>query len=253
MAFCWSDFLNPEDVYAAEKTILMVTFILGITPLRIAGCFGSRRMYVSRLGLIITLIQGTFFAYCFLHSFLLEESIVGFFFKTEISKVGDILQKFIGLSGMLILFGMSLRKGRDMVAMYQMVSFVDGRFLNLGVEFNYRFIMKFRHTKLAMMTGVCSSYMGSSMWILFHNGIWPSFQAVGAFFVPHIFVLSVVVLNVSFAMRFGQYFDLLNRVSKKFEILLITRRLENYKKKWVNVNFTPCNTSLVEELKDFCI
>ncbi|XP_073827560.1 putative gustatory receptor 28b isoform X3 [Musca autumnalis] len=177
MAF-WLDFLNPQDTYAAEKTLLFVTFVLGLTPLRIAGPYGNRRMYISRLGFAITMLQGTLFAYCFLHSFLLEESIVGFFFKTEISKVGDILQKFIGLTGMLVLFGMSLLNSRDLVAMYTTAAVIDGRFRNLGVEFNFRYILTIRNIKLLMMSAVCGSYMASCMWILFHNQIWPSFQAV---------------------------------------------------------------------------
>lgn len=209
----WRDFVKPRDSYAAEKTLLAITFILGITPICIRGPNGKRRMSISRLGYGITILQGIFFVYCFIHSFVLDESIVGFFFKTEISKIGDVLQKFIGLSGMLILFGVSLRKSTDMIAMYHTVAFIDGRFLNLGVEFNYRYIMKFRHSKLAMVSSVCVGYLASSLWMLFHNQIWPSFQAVIAFFVPHIFLLCVVVLNVSFVMRFWQHFDLLNKVS----------------------------------------
>ncbi|XP_013099317.2 putative gustatory receptor 28b isoform X2 [Stomoxys calcitrans] len=226
-----TDFLHPQDSYAAEKIMLLITFFLGLTPLRIAGPYGNRRIFISRLGLMITLVQGVFFAYCFLHSFCSEESIVGFFFKTEISKVGDVLQKFIGLTGMMILFGMSLSKCRDMKAMYQMVAFVDEKFLDLGVEFNYRFILKFRQTKLLMMMSVCCSYMTTSMWILFHNQIWPSFQTVGAFFVPHIFILSVVVLNISFAMRFGQHFNLLNRVLKNLYHQWDTRTIKTITQK----------------------
>ena len=208
-----ADFFKPKDSFAAEKTLLAITFILGLTPLCIQGSGEERKMCISRIGYIITILQGIFFVYCFLHSFLLDESIVGFFFKTEISKIGDILQKFIGLSGMLILFGVSLRKSNDMIDMYRTVAFIDDRFLNLGVEFNYRYIMNFRHSKLAMIISICLGYLISSLWMLFHNQIWPSFQAVIAFFVPHIFLLSVVVLNVSFVMRFWQHFDLLNKVS----------------------------------------
>lgn len=211
--FC--DFFKPTDSFAAEKTLLAVTFILGLTPISIRGPSGQRKMSLSRIGYVITVMQGIFFAYCFLHSFLLDESIVGFFFKTEISKIGDILQKFIGLSGMLILFGVSLRKSGDMIEMYKTVAFIDDRFHNLGVQFNYRYIMNFRHSKLFMITSICLGYLISSLWMLFHNQIWPSFQAVIAFFVPHIFLLSVVVLNVSFAMRFWQHFDLLNKVSSE--------------------------------------
>lgn len=113
------EFFKPKDSYAAEKTLLAITFVLGLTPLRVVGAHGKRRMSISHLGYGITIMQGIFFVYCFLHSFLVDESIVGFFFKTEISKIGDILQKFIGLSGMLILFGVSLRKSRDMIDRYR--------------------------------------------------------------------------------------------------------------------------------------
>lgn len=208
------EFFKPKDSYAAEKTLIAVTFVLGLTPLRIRGSCGKRKLCISRLGYAITVLQGIFFVYCFLHSFLVDESIVGFFFKTEISKIGDILQKFIGLSGMLILFGVSMRKSVDVINLYHTVAVIDEKFLNLGVEFNYLYIMKCRHSKLAMMAVVCAGYLASSLWMLFHNGIWPSFQACVAFFVPHIFLLSVVVLNVSFVMRFWQHFNLLNKVKE---------------------------------------
>uniref|UniRef100_A0A1A9UWR9 Gustatory receptor n=1 Tax=Glossina austeni TaxID=7395 RepID=A0A1A9UWR9_GLOAU len=172
----WRDFIKPSDSYAAEQTLLWTTFLMGLTPIRISSSErnGERNIYISRA-------------------------------------VGDVLQKFIGMSGMLILFGVSLYKTNDLMELYHVVAKIDNQFLGVGVEFNYRFIMKFRHSKLMFIISICSIYIGGSFWMLFHNNVWPTFQAIVAFFVPHIFLLSVVTLNVAFIMRFTQHYDLINK------------------------------------------
>uniref|UniRef100_A0A1A9WEQ2 Gustatory receptor n=1 Tax=Glossina brevipalpis TaxID=37001 RepID=A0A1A9WEQ2_9MUSC len=224
----WRDFIKPIDSYAAEQTLLWVTFLTGLTPIRISSPDhnGERIIYISRIGYIISVFQVIFFLYSFIHSFLLDESIVGYFFKTEISQVGDVLQKFIGMSGMIILFGVSLYKSNDLIELYHVVAKIDNKFLDVGVEFNYRFIMKFRHSKLMFIISICTIYVSGSFWMLFHNNVWPTFQAIVAFFVPHIFLLSVVILNVAFIMRFTQHYDLINKVLKNLRHQWETRSIK---------------------------
>ncbi|XP_067624582.1 putative gustatory receptor 28b isoform X2 [Eurosta solidaginis] len=216
----WKELFSPTDAYGAAQTLIWFNFMLGLTPFRIVGtrCGGQRTLCVSRLGYLNTMLQVIFFMYCFIHSLVDQSSIVGFFFKSEISQVGETLQKFIGLLGMLTLFGISLSECHVIVSLCDTVSHLDRRFLNIGVVFNYQYIMKLTHMKIFLVVTLNVSYMSCCFWMLFHNDIWPTFQAMVTFFMPHVFLLSVVVLFSTFLLRFRQHFDLINKVLKNLAL-----------------------------------
>lgn len=209
------DILHPSDAYATDQVLLAITFLMGLTPIRISPIQknGQRSVYISRVGCLISVCQMCFFMYCFLYSLVEDESIVGYFFKTDVSKAGDLMQKFIAMCGMMMMFIESLRKSHDLINLYHAIARSDRTFLNVGVEFSYRYIIKFRIVKLTFVSAVILAYVGSSFYMLFHNDIWPKYQAMVAFFSPLILLLVMVVLNISFIMRFTQYFDSLNGVS----------------------------------------
>ncbi|XP_011180327.2 putative gustatory receptor 28b isoform X5 [Zeugodacus cucurbitae] len=212
----WKELFSPNDAIGAAQTLIWFNFLLGLTPFRVQATTGSqeRILHISQLGYLNTLLQVIFFMYCFIHSLAEQASIVGFFFKSEISQIGDTLQKFIGLLGMLTLFGISLSECRVVVSLCNTIAAVDRRFHNLGVAFNYQYIMKLTHLKMFLVITLNVSYMSSCFWMLFHNDIWPTFQAMITFFMPHVFLLSVVVLFSTFLFRLQQHFDLINKVLK---------------------------------------
>lgn len=212
------EFFSPSDNFSAERTLFLITFLLGLTPFRVSGQIGNRVWSLSRIGYLNTILQVIFFMYCFIYALALQESIVGFFFQSEISRVGDTLQKFIGMLAMLTLFGISLYKCHDVIFLCKSIQCIDERFVNLGVVFNYSFVMKFTLVKLLLVLGINVAYMISSLWLLFLNEIWPSFQAITSFFLPHLFLLTVVVLFSALIMRLQQHFNLINKVSRKVEI-----------------------------------
>lgn len=217
----WKELFDPSDAIGAVQTLIWFNFLLGLTPFRLqpTGDGQQRALHISQLGYLNTLLQVIFFMYCFIHSLAEQASIVGFFFKSEISQIGDTLQKFIGLLGMLTLFGISSSECCVIVSLCNTITVVDGRFRNLGVTFNYQYIMKLIHLKMFLVITLNISYMSSCFWMLFHNDIWPTFQAMITFFMPHVFLLSVVVLFSTFLFRLQQHFDLINKVRSNIEYI----------------------------------
>ncbi|XP_037927710.1 putative gustatory receptor 28b [Teleopsis dalmanni] len=213
MSKCY-EFFHPSDAYSAKQILFFVTFVLGLTPLRLHGPTGNRKITISRLGYSATILQVIFFMFCYIYSFIHDESIVGYFFKSEISKIGDTLQKFIGMTGLLTLFGTSLWKCWDIIYLFQTISSTDVRFLDLGVVFNFQYVMKLINSKLFLIFSLNFFYVSSSLWLLFRNDIWPSLQAIVSFFTPHIYLLTIVVLFMSFLIRLSQHFEMLNKVLK---------------------------------------
>ncbi|XP_020806416.1 putative gustatory receptor 28b isoform X4 [Drosophila serrata] len=210
----YRELFSPRDAFGAEQTLLFCTYLLGLTPFRLRGQAGERQFQLSKFGYVNALIQLSFFSYCFLSALIEQQSIVGYFFKSEISQVGDSLQKFIGMTGMSILFLCSCIRVRSLIQIWDRISFIDDRFLNLGVCFNYSAIMRLRHLKIFLITSVQLAYLISSMWMLLGNDVRPIYTAAVAFYVPQIFLLSIVMLFGANLHRLWQHFDVLNQVLK---------------------------------------
>lgn len=203
---------SPRDAFGAEQTLLLCTYLLGLTPFRLTGQAGERQLRLSKIGYLNAFIQLSFFSYCFLSALIEQQSIVGYFFKSQISQVGDSLQKFIGMMGMSTLFLCSSIRVRLLMSLWNRISFIDERFLNLGVWFNYAAIMRMRHLKIFLITSVQLAYLVSSIWMLLHNDVRPIYTAAVAFFVPQIFLLSIVMLFGANLHRLWQHFEVLNQV-----------------------------------------
>jgi len=210
----WRQLFRPRDAYGAEQTLLLFTYLLGLTPFVLRGETGARHFQLSRLGYLNALLQLSFFGYCFLTALIQQESIVGYFFNSPISQVGDSLQKFIGLMGMFILFICSGLQVHLLIDHFDLIAHIDDRMLNLGVCFNYPRIMRLRHTQLFLISGVQLGYLISSICMLLWNDVQPIYTATVAFYVPQVFLLSIILLFGAILHRCWQHFAALNKVSQ---------------------------------------
>jgi len=210
-SFC-RELFRPRDAFGAEQSLLFYTYLLGLTPFRLKGQAGERQFQLSKLGYLNAFLQLSFFSYCFMAALIEQQSIVGYFFKSDISQMGESLQKFIGMTGMSVLFLCSSIRVRLLIRIWDRISSIDDRFLNIGVCFNYSAIMRLRHGQIFLINGIQLSYLISSIWMLLRNDVRPIYTAAVAFYVPQIFLLSIVMLFGAALHRLWQHFDLLNQV-----------------------------------------
>nr|NP_995641.1 gustatory receptor 28b, isoform D [Drosophila melanogaster]AAS64650.1 gustatory receptor 28b, isoform D [Drosophila melanogaster] len=226
MSFYFCEIFKPRDAFGAEQTLLLYTYLLGLTPFRLRGQAGERQFHLSKIGYLNAFLQLSFFSYCFLAALIEQQSIVGYFFKSEISQMGDSLQKFIGMTGMSILFLCSSIRVRLLIHIWDRISYIDDRFLNLGVCFNYPAIMRLRLLQIFLINGVQLGYLISSNWMLLGNDVRPIYTAIVAFYVPQIFLLSIVMLFNATLHRLWQHFTVLNQVLKNLAHQWDTRSLK---------------------------
>ncbi|XP_017840206.1 putative gustatory receptor 28b isoform X3 [Drosophila busckii] len=226
----WRTLFRPRDAHGAEQTLLLFTYLLGLTPFRLRGVAGARHFQLSRLGYLNALLQLSFFGYCFLTALIQQQSIVGYFFRSKISQVGDSLQKFISLVGMSTLFACSALRVRKLIKLCDYIARIDERLLDLGVCFSYPRIMRLRHSQLLLIMSVQLSYLVSSLCLMLWNGVRPSYPAAVAFYVPQVFLLSVVLLLGAMLHRCWQHFEALNKVLKNLAHQWDTRSLKAVQK-----------------------
>ncbi|XP_055917528.1 putative gustatory receptor 28b isoform X3 [Eupeodes corollae] len=232
----WKELFSPTDSYGSIKTLFIILFVMGLTPFLIKGTPGKRQIRVSYFGFLNAGIHLTLFMFCFLYAFVKNESIVAYFFQTEISRIGNTLQTFIGMFGMVTLIGMSLIEKKKIIRLLHTMAKVDVKLLDLGVSLNYRYAQRHVHAQIVAVLGLNLLYILSSFGLLFKNGIWSSLAANVSFFSPHVFLLAVVTLFTACMVRLKQRFRMVNKVLKNLSNQWENRKIRSISAKSRSLN-----------------
>lgn len=209
------DFFNPTDIYTAQRPLLKLSLVSGIVPYKISND-GASRLRISLFGFTILIIHLSLFGFCYVKTITVHESIVSYFFKTEISVLGDTLQLIIGLIGICTVFLYSLIQRRKFVLWFHLMAKIDEQLKEIGIETDYRSTLKFIFLVLMVKFFFFNTYLIGS-WVLFKiAGISPNYACWVVFFMPHIFISIIVVLFICLVKQMKHRFLLLNKVSFTF-------------------------------------
>lgn len=208
------DFFNPTDIYSAQLPLLKLSLVSGIAPYNIAND-GNSRLQISIFGVTILIIHLSLFGFCYVKTITVHESIVSYFFKTEISVLGDTLQLCIGLIGICTVFLYSLIQRHKFVLWFHLMASIDEQLKEIGIETDYRSTLKFIFKVLLVKFFFFNTYLGGS-WVLFRiENVYPNYTCWIVFFMPHIFISIIVVLFICLVKQMKHRFLLLNKVSRR--------------------------------------
>jgi gustatory receptor len=203
-------FFNPTDIYTAQRPLLKLSLVSGIVPYKIAN--GSARLQISVFGFVILILHLSLFGYCYVKTITVHESIVSYFFKTEISVLGDTLQLCIGLIGICTVFFHSLVQRHKFVMWFHLMARIDEQLKEIGIETDYQSTLKFIFMVLLVKFIFFNTYLLGS-WVLFKiANIYPNYACWVVFFMPHIFISIIVVLFICLVKQMKHRFLLLNKV-----------------------------------------
>lgn len=206
------EMLNPTDIYSAQSLLLKLALISGIAPLKLTGTFGCRRLQINFFGFIILILHVCLFAFCYVRTITIHDSIVSYFFKTEISVLGDTLQLCIGLIGICTVFMYSFCKRQTFILWFHMMAKIDEQLKEIGVETDYKSTQKFIFWVLTVKFVLFNTYLIGS-WILFKTAnLYPNYTCWVSFFQPHLIISIIVVLFICFVKQMKHRFLLLNKV-----------------------------------------
>lgn len=208
----FKDLLNPTDIYTAQRPLLKLSLVSGIVPYKISND-GNSRLQISIFGFTILIIHLSLFGFCYVKTITVHESIVSYFFKTEISVLGDTLQLCIGLIGICTVFLYSLIQRHKFVLWFHLMAKIDEQLKEIGIETDYQSTLKFIFLVLIVKFVFFNTYLVGS-WVLFKiAGIYPNYACWVVFFMPHIFISIIVVLFICLVKQMKHRFLLLNKVS----------------------------------------
>lgn len=208
--------MNPKDIYAAQWPLLKLSFVTGIVPFKIVNRRNSR-LQISILGFTILILHLSLFGFCYVRTITAHESIVSYFFKTEISVLGDTLQLCIGLIGICMVFLYSLIQRHKFVLWFHLMAKIDEQLKEIGMDTDYKSTLMFIFLVLAVKFIFFNTYLIGS-WVLFKiAGVYPNFACWIVFFMPHIFISIIVVLFICLVKQMKHRFLLLNKVSLSWD------------------------------------
>jgi gustatory receptor len=206
------ELLNPTDIYSAQSLLIKLSLISGIAPLKLTGKCGNRRLQVNLFGFVILIIHMCIFAFCYIRTITVHDSIVSYFFKTEISVVGDTLQLCIGLIGISTVFLNSFCKRQTFILWFHLMARIDEELKQIGIETDYKSTLKFICLVLMVKFIFFNGYMLGSYVLFNMANVFPNYTCWISFFLPHLMISIIVVLFLCFVKQMKHRFLLLNKV-----------------------------------------
>lgn len=217
----FKELINPTDIYAAQSLLLKLSLISGIAPLKMTGSCGNRRLEVNFFGFFILITHMCLFAFCYIRTITVHDSIVSYFFKTEISVVGDTLQLCIGLIGICTVFLYSFVKRDTFILWFHLMAKIDEELKQIGIETDYKSTLKFICLVLLVKFLFFNTYLIGSYALFNMANIFPNYTCWVSFFQPHLMISIIVVLFLCFVKQMKHRFLLLNKVRLRTDISFV--------------------------------
>lgn len=208
----FKEFRNPTDIYGAQRPLLILSYLSGITPFKLVGPTNNRRLEVTVMGFVNTFLHILIFGVCFILTLQRNESIIGYFFKTEISRIGDTLQLCTGLIALTITFICCLIRRYTIINVFHMMSRIDDRLKELGVETDYKTTLHYILLVLLVEALIYFTYLIGSVYLLKSFEVYPVIYVWVSFFLPCLIVSTIVAKFLCLVKQLRHRFLLLNKV-----------------------------------------
>lgn len=206
------EFLNPTDVFVAQRPLFLMSFLVGILPMNLAGREGKRHLEVTIFGFIITGLYGLMFAVCYIITLIRHESLTGYFFQSDIANIGNTLTLCTAFMTLAVTFVCCIVRRFKLIAVYNMLSKIDGKFKDLGVEIDYKSTLKFISVAVLTFIFIYGFYLGGSFWLLKTSNVFPNFAVWMTFFLPHAMTSMVAIMFICIVKQIRHRIRCLNVV-----------------------------------------
>lgn len=207
----WERLTQADNIFQSLRPLTYIS-IIGLAPFHLKS---QNEVRTSALSFVAGIVHFLFFVLCFFMSRREGGSIIGYFFQTNITKLGDATLSLTGVIAMSTIFGFAIRKRNCLINIIQNNLVVDEIFVRLGMKLNYRKILWYSFVisfgmLLFNVIYLCVSYM-----LLRSAHITPSFVVFITFALPHINISIMVFKFLCTTHLAKNRFHMLNEVIAK--------------------------------------
>lgn len=212
MAFkLWERISQADNVFQALRPLTYIS-LLGLAPFRL-NLNPRKEVQTSTYSFIAGIVHFLFFVMCFGISLVEGDSIIGYFFQTNITRLGDGTLRLTGILAMSTIFGFAMFKRQRLVSIIQNNIVVDEIFVRLGMKLDYRRILLSSFLISLGMLLFNVIYLCVSYGLLVSATISPSFETFTTFALPHINISLMVFKFLCTTDLARSRFSMLNEVS----------------------------------------
>lgn len=213
MSFQWiQDLRNPKDIYAAQLPLLKVVAFSGIIPVKLMGKPGDRRLISTWLGFVNTFAHLIVFVGCYIYTLINQKSIVGHFFRNDISVLGDRLQLVAQLITTLVTYSCSAFQREKFFAIIHKLAEVDQFSSEIGIKADYKSTLRYICYILLYKIVEFAIYLMGTLYIFHKEGIYTSLDIWVTFFLPLSLISILISIYVCIMSQIKHRFYLLNRI-----------------------------------------
>uniref|UniRef100_A0A2M4APU6 Gustatory receptor n=1 Tax=Anopheles triannulatus TaxID=58253 RepID=A0A2M4APU6_9DIPT len=220
------NFLNPKDFYAAQSPVLRVSFLTGMTPFTVVKSPTDLMMLrCTPFGFINSSVHVILFCSCYINTLLKGESITRFFFRTDISTLGDVLQFSIGITALIMTFFCSIFQRNKLIKSFHALASIDRRFRKIGMETNYKSTLHYNLLVMCSKAVITFVYLLVCLAVFISSSTYPSVTTWMAFLLPYFMMSMVIVVFLCVVNQAKHRFHLLNKVLKHLRQAALEKRL----------------------------
>ncbi|KAH8376704.1 hypothetical protein KR093_000923 [Drosophila rubida] len=185
MAFrLWMGISQADNVFQSLRPLTYISLV-GLAPFRL-NINADKEVHTSTYSFVAGIVHYLFFVACFASSVREGDSIIGYFFQTNITKLGDSTLRLTGIIAMSTIFGFAMFRRQKLVSIMQNNIVVDEIFVRLGMKLDYQRILLFSFLISLGMVIFNVIYLCVSFGLLISATFSPSFVTFMAFALPHI-------------------------------------------------------------------
>ncbi|KAH8392359.1 hypothetical protein KR215_006666 [Drosophila sulfurigaster] len=186
----WVGISQADNVFQSLRPLTYISLV-GLAPFRL-NLNADKEVHTSTYSFIAGIVHYLFFVGCFISSIREGDSIIGYFFQTNITKLSDSTLRLTGIIAMSTIFGFAMFRRQKLVSIIQNNIVVDEIFVRLGMKLDYRRILLFSFLISMGMVIFNVIYLCVSFSLLISATISPSFVTFMAFALPHINICLMV-------------------------------------------------------------
>ncbi|XP_032294481.1 putative gustatory receptor 28b isoform X2 [Drosophila virilis] len=220
-----------SQVYEALRPLFFLTFLYGLTPFHVVRRkMGESYLKMSCFGIFNIFVYIVLCGFCYISSLRQGESIVGYFFRTEISTIGDRLQIFNGLIAGAVIYASAILKRCKLLGTLTILHSLDTNFSNIGIRVKYSRIFRYSILLLVFKLLILGVYFVGVFQLLVSLGVTPSFCVCMTFFLQHSVVSIAICLFCIIAFSFERRLSIVNQVLKNLAHQWDTRSIKAVQK-----------------------
>lgn len=218
-------FFKPTDIYTSQRLMLSLLLSVGLFPLRITESRNHKRLAISIVGYVLSVLFIIFFIACFI-ILLMYNDILKKARKTFIARLASAV-KFFNLIGLMwLIYGSCMCCSKRIRTCMQKIVNIDAKLNLIGVEINY---WKGFHFSIFLISFIIMHWTLSLVMSIITNNFFLeqkqeiqdiptlTFELWTTFFTQHVTLVTISVVNcyfASIAYEINKRFEAMNRMLK---------------------------------------